>query len=649
MTTEKKGQNGLPVPKVEYKLETKPDKTGLSEKHPKSNDVDTECGLLVCTPHSLQRCANIAAFTASAGAVSLFLQTLSTYIATQLTSLEKQFGLSSTDSGFLVSCNDIGFLSTVLFFSHFGRKGHVPRILAVSAIIYGLSGIACSLSQFIQPMSLPAGTSGGNSSSENGDEYLCTPDGSKTRQNETCSVDESRASGTGHWVTYLIATCLIVQGLCKAPRTPLSTLYIDNNVSDKKKTGLFLGVITTLTLFGPALSFAIGGVFSRVPVDLKDTSLTPSDPRWIGAWWMGFLVFGSLAVVLALPLFCFPRRLKTSWKEKQAEAAAQESKEESFCEKIKDLPVSVLRVLRNPMYTCSLCGIIFINFTVGGYVAFGPKYMETEFGIPSWQANIILGIQAAVSLGLGTFIGGFLTSKFRLNPLGCLRFVVGVCTVAVALESLNFIFGCDNQQIRGLLPDNTTADCDCEGVKFLPVCGDVSRETYFSPCHAGCRVQNETTYVDCSMEMGGRVTPGQCDSGCPFLYPYVITTVFYGLVGTLSIIPAYIIMLRSVGDNDKAMAIGILSFSISLLGFLPAPIVYGKVIDTTCTLWNFTCGTRGSCALYDIVDLRMKIIGMNVGLRATSDFVFIIAFLIARFVLKEKEFSSSSETSDTRL
>ena len=41
-----------------------------------------------------------------------------------------------------------------------------------------------------------------------------------------------------------------------------------------------------------------------------DVDITPSDPRWIGAWWLGFLVFGSFAVVFSIPLMCFPRRMR---------------------------------------------------------------------------------------------------------------------------------------------------------------------------------------------------------------------------------------------------------------------------------------------------------------------------------------------------
>ena len=38
--------------------------------------------------------------------------------------------------------------------------------------------------------------------------------------------------------------------------------------------------------------------------------MTPRDPRWVGAWWLGFLAFGLLGVLSSIPTFFFPRRLK---------------------------------------------------------------------------------------------------------------------------------------------------------------------------------------------------------------------------------------------------------------------------------------------------------------------------------------------------
>lgn len=37
--------------------------------------------------------------------------------------------------------------------------------------------------------------------------------------------------------------------------------------------------------------------------------LTNKDPRWVGAWWLGFLVAASLVAVSAVPYFFFPREM----------------------------------------------------------------------------------------------------------------------------------------------------------------------------------------------------------------------------------------------------------------------------------------------------------------------------------------------------
>lgn len=41
---------------------------------------------------------------------------------------------------------------------------------------------------------------------------------------------------------------------------------------------------------------------------IADVDISPRDPRWIGAWWIGFLTFGLGSILTGLPVMCFPKR-----------------------------------------------------------------------------------------------------------------------------------------------------------------------------------------------------------------------------------------------------------------------------------------------------------------------------------------------------
>lgn len=51
-----------------------------------------------------------------------------------------------------------------------------------------------------------------------------------------------------------------------------------------------------------------------------DIKLAPDDLRWVGAWWLGFLVASGLIFITALPYFFFPRSMsKEVGRHKQTE------------------------------------------------------------------------------------------------------------------------------------------------------------------------------------------------------------------------------------------------------------------------------------------------------------------------------------------
>ena len=52
---------------------------------------------------------------------------------------------------------------------------------------------------------------------------------------------------------------------------------------------------------------------------------------------------------------------------------------------------TLLRLLRSPVYMCVLVQTCINLLGISGMIAFLPKYLETQFLIPAWQANTMVG------------------------------------------------------------------------------------------------------------------------------------------------------------------------------------------------------------------------------------------------------------------
>ena len=81
-----------------------------------------------------------------------------------------------------------------------------------------------------------------------------------------------------------------------------------------------------------------------------------------------------------------------------------------------------------------------------------------------------------------------------------------------------------------------------------------------------------------------------------------------------------LISLRAIAPSDKAASLTLTVSLLSLLAFLPSPIVFGAVVDAACTVWGERCGERTNCLVYDSDSLRV-----NLGLMATAAMVLATA------------------------
>lgn len=635
------------------------------------NDLDSnpdeEYGGSKCRPSAFQVCANMCVFTGVYSLCGLVSSTLTSYVNSQVTTLERHFGFNSAQTGLIMAANDVGFLVVILFISYITAKVHIPRALGSVTVLFGISGIVCAFPYFIFGAPSPASSGVRNTANVTG---MTSPPSSKSFTGQICDginetavncdvvakvltgvskiaegVDPSNnARANSVAAMTVIVLGMVLQGVAKAPRVPFTATYVDANV-ERTQTGFYMGILTSISIIGPAMAYAVGGVFSRIYVTLEDTNLNYRHPGWIGAWWLGYVTFGVAACFVAIPLFCFPRKFGTrpgtAHQLKQPDLPVSKTgTSKRMMEGVKGFIACMLRLWTNPVYMCVVLSSCSLLFAVAGAQSFTPKYIENQFSFPAWKANMaIAGVMLCMSC-VGTFVGGYLTKRFRMGPLASLKFTVATQTVSALSTGITMFFTCEQPYIYNSPGPRATSftslpgchdACGCDDTDYFPVCGDDGK-TFFSPCHAGCLGSvGGTVYRNCSCIAGGTATAGMCDYSCSMFYPYIIFVCCSSLFATFSIIPKLIIYIRAVEDRDKPLALGFNSFMTSITGWMLGPICFGKLIDDICIQWDKdrTCAGSGFCRLYDNNNFRFKLIGYQTAFRVLGLVFVVIALIVA--------------------
>ncbi|KAJ8923624.1 hypothetical protein NQ315_010203 [Exocentrus adspersus] len=111
-------------------------------------------------------------------------------------------------------------------------------------------------------------------------------------------------------------------------------------------------------------------------------------------------------------------------------------------------------------------------------------------------------------------------------------------------------------------------------------------------------------------------TAGPCNSSCHTIYPFLILLFFMTFIVAVTQMPLLMIVLRSVSEEERSFALGMQFVIFRLFGYIPAPILFGNLIDSTCLLWKSTCGSKGGrCLLYDIEQFRYRYVGLCAGIK----------------------------------
>ncbi|XP_075808526.1 solute carrier organic anion transporter family member 2B1 isoform X2 [Microtus pennsylvanicus] len=610
---------------------------------------------------------------------------ISGYLKSSISTVEKRFGLSSQTSGLLAAFNEVGSVSLILFVSYFGSRVHRPRMIGCGAILVALAGLLMALPHFL---SEPYRYDNSDYKSQDTEASLCLPTTvapASTPSNDSCS---SRTEAKHLTMVGIMFTAQTLLGIGGVPIQPFGISYIDD-FAHHSNSPLYLGILFAVTTIGPGMAYGLGSLMLRLYVDIDrmpegGINLTPKDPRWVGAWWLGFLISAGLVVLAAIPYFFFPREMPKEKHELHLRrkvltgAASSVSKGEELTSQheplkketglpqiapdltvvqfIKVFPRVLLRMLRHPIFLLVVLSQVCTSSMVAGMATFLPKFLERQFSITASFANLLLGAFTIPLAIVGIVLGGVLVKRLHLSPMQCSVLCLLGSLLCMVLSLPLFFIGCSTHQIAGITQDlgaqtetslfpGCTEPCSCQSDDFNPVCDTSAHVEYITPCHAGCTghvVQealgkSQVFYTNCSCVAGGGSVPaGSCESACSnLLLPFILLISLGVMVASVTHTPSFMLILRGVKKEDKILAVGMQFMLLRVLAWMPSPVIHGSAIDTTCVHWALSCGRRAVCRYYDHDLLRTRFIGLQFFFKSGLLVCFALVVAILRQQNKE--------------
>ncbi|XP_066270044.1 solute carrier organic anion transporter family member 4C1-like [Branchiostoma lanceolatum] len=670
-----------------------------------------------------------------------------------LTSIENRFDLPSSSLGIIKGSYDVAYSVLALFVTyHASTGGSKPKWLSLGVFVLGIGSLTFAIPHFVTGRYVYGA----------GVEDTCSAGG-----NTTTTDCEENTNLSSYFYVFVLAQ--LIHGLGATPLYTIGVSYLDENV-DTVNSGLYIGIFYACAFFGPATGYFFGGklldIFTDIYKGNDGSELTPDDPRWVGAWWMGFVVCAALSWAVSFPLAGYPKELPGAAEinAKKRSEAHQKGGEDivstpDFGKTWRDFPTALLLLLRNPTFMLINIGGAFEAFLSATFAAFGPKFVQMQFGQPSGRASMLFGKTKRLSSSLsfspvyifliyriqhgvfritrgtsptvgriarrphtfqcgkrqklrefcvlehktvtililtsvivlsfifatrsagfaiipgaavGSVLGGLLMQKLKLKCPGMIKLVMIGGALGFILD-FALLLSCPDMPFAGVtvaypnnstsqipmttnLSDSCNADCNCKTAFLVPTCG-ADNVQYFSPCFAGCSGESTDDngikrYTNCSC-VSTNMTGGSQDAyekSCPspscgrmsvFLFLF-----FLLMVVTIMEIPAATgATLRCVPESQRSLALGVQTIILRFLGSIPGPIVFGRIIDSTCLLWQEKCGERGSCWLYDKESMAVKFLMVALIWQALS----LVGFALALWSYKPPLNTTVTQAKLTRL
>nr|CAD7573863.1 unnamed protein product [Timema californicum] len=519
--------------------------------------LDTSCGLGSFRPHWLQRFASTRWFLVVYTFLGVVQSMSFSYTSSTITTLEKRFKIPSKVIGVLMSGNEVSQICLSLIMAYYGGRGSRPLwiswgvmfsalscyILVLPHVLYGAGREALALTE--EYLDYTALNSSGTAKHET--PLLCFPN-----QTLDATCEEDISSGEHSILPLaLIFLSQFVLGIGTTLCHTLGKTYLDDSIK-KTNAPLMFGTVMSLRMVGPAIGFALTSFCLRLYIEPTLTPvITPSDPRWLGAWWLGWLVLGTLMMICSILIVWFPRRIpkkvkNTQEKECQQETVVQPKYSQNGVEKSNlgmEIPIKIIenemmtfkkdkdkniekiepvddngfivslkRLLRNQMLMYNIWSATFFIIVGSGHMAFSMKYTETQYHMSASGASMLSGGTRVLAMVFGFMLSGYLMGKYKPRPRIILGWNVFLGLLYVGGSIFHIFLRCDDNGLYGLDMDDGKLDiyndcnmnCACEAVKYQPVCYVEKDMTFYSPCQLGCKTKflspngSLTSFGECS-------------------------------------------------------------------------------------------------------------------------------------------------------
>ncbi|XP_014725565.1 PREDICTED: solute carrier organic anion transporter family member 1A2 [Sturnus vulgaris] len=601
------------------------------------------------------------------------------YMNSMYTQIEKQFNIPASLVGIINGSFEIGNLLLIAFVSYFGAKLHRPRIIALGCTILSFGCLLISLPHFL------FGSYHIESSISQQENFSVVPlclvnQNLSSLPTEEPSAECEKEPGSLLWIFVMVGN--IVRGMGETPIMPLGISYLED-FAKAENSPFYLACLHTSTVIGPFLGLLLASFCAELFVDIGSVSadeitITATDARWVGAWWLGILICALLNLLVGIPFWFLPKSLVKEGEINEPEEASEKSvaplqendkieTKQTMYEIAKDFIPFLKALFHNPVYMLFICITVLQFSAFDGMISFMPKYLEQQFGKSASDAIFLIGVYNLPVLCVGYFSGGLFMKKFKINNYQAANIAFWVSLLEYLLYFAAYWTVCDTSPVAGLTvsyqgieqvsyAENTlqavcNMDCDCPLKIWDPVCGS-NGITYVSPCLAGCKSSRGTgrsvVFENCTCVAASgfslqniSATLGQCDGheNCDkMLHYFLILSLVCSFIFSLAAMPGYMVLIRSLKPEEKSFGVGIHGLASRVFAGIPSPIYFGALIDTTCLKWGtMTCGGEGACRMYDIVTYRWLYLGLPAVLRGVSYIPSTLVLLILKKKLKSEK------------